>query len=109
MLSDLCVRVDAHDQNVAEGSRLTQSIGVAVVHHVEAAVREDTHGLLALLLWRPHRRRLGVRGPLTSLHSSAHSLSLTHTLSYLQRGIQLVSLSLLSVIVCSQFVSLTVR
>ena len=41
---DLAVRDQAHHQHVPQGLGLPERVGVAVVHHVEAAVHVHPHG-----------------------------------------------------------------
>ena len=49
MLGDVGVRVHADHQEVTLELGLAQGVGVAVVHHVEAAVAPDAHRLALLL------------------------------------------------------------
>ena len=49
MLGDVGVRVHADHQEVSLELGLAQGVGVAVVHHVEAAVAPDAHRLALLL------------------------------------------------------------
>lgn len=53
---DLGVADDADHQLVAKRPRLAEGIAVAVVHHVEASVHVNAHGLLLLLLENSKRR-----------------------------------------------------
>lgn len=53
---DLGVADDADHQLVAKRPRLAEGIAVAVVHHVEASVHVNAHGLLLLLLENSERR-----------------------------------------------------